>query len=179
MRGLAQLRGRREPGPIPVEIADAVELWARGSGRHATIVWIDAVTPPIAQVRITLRANDPRLEAWREGLTDEEPVETVELVEWDERKNAYVGIPLSDLGATGVTEMLQKGDTWSGSGEFDSLQEAIVAARERKKAETERLRQFHRGEALSRLEETSRYHLDIPQVPGADVTKEQENDAGK
>ena len=164
------LRVRRaECTVVPVEIADAVELWARGCGRHATITYITVVDPPIAQVRITLRPDDGRLDAWRKGLVDEEPIEAIELVEWDEKHTRYVPLNLTELGASGVTALLERGNLWSGRGEFDSLQQAIVAVRERAKVERERERLWRRGESLARLEEKSRHHLDIPQVPGADL----------
>lgn len=145
--------GRRDGPTVPVEIRDAVEKWARSWGRHADVVYITVTSPPTPQVRIELKPDDPRLRPWQEGDADEKPVETVELVEWDDQKKRFVGINLMDLGADGVVEILERGNTWSGRGEYDSLQEGIVAARREKESKLERLKNWMRGEAIARAED--------------------------
>lgn len=144
---------RRGAPSVPVEIRDAVEQWARSCGRHADIVYIPFTNPPIPQVRIELLPHDPRLKAWQEGDADEKPVESVELVEWNDEKKCYVGMNLTDLGAGGVVELLERGNTWTGRGEFDSIQEGVVAARARKVSNLERLKNWMRGEVIARAED--------------------------
>jgi hypothetical protein len=147
--------GRSREAPlVPTEIRDAVEKWARGCGRHADIVYVPT-NPPIPQVRLELRSDDPRLRAWQEGRADEKPVETVELVKWDGEKKRYVALNLMDLGASGVVELLEKGNMHSGRGDFGSLQEAIVAVRQDKETKLERLKNWLRGEAIARVEDRS------------------------
>lgn len=153
--------GRRAAPSVPVEIRDAVEQWARSVGRHADIVYITFTNPPTPQVRIELRSNDPRLRAWQEGRADEKPVETVELVEWDDDKKCYVGMNLMDLGADGVVELLQMGDTESGRGQFKSLQEGVVAARRQRKSAIERLKNWMRYEMFARAEDRAYGDLSV------------------
>lgn len=147
---IISLGHRRGTPTVPVEIRDAVEQWARTCGRHADIVFVPHTRPPIPQVRIELLPHDPRLRAWQEGDADEKPVETVELVEWNDEKKCYVGMNLTDLGAGGVVELLERGNTWSGRGEFSSIQEGVVAARAKKKSHLERLQEWVRGEVIQR-----------------------------
>lgn len=191
--GLSLVGKRRDVAAIPVEIADAVELWAREQGRHGTVAWVRIPgQAPVPQVRLTLKPDDPRLKAWQTGATtlngagervplyDEEPVETIELVEWDEEQRTYVPMDLMTLGAGGVRTLLERGNMWSGCGEFDSLQEAIVEARRRQKAETERVRQAARKEAQARASEDSRRYLGrgrtrndrVPLIAGIDPDTE-------
>lgn len=145
--------GRRGLPQVPYEIRDAVEEWARGCGRHADIVYVPYTDPPIPQVRIELKPNDKRLKAWQEGDADEKPVETVELVEYDEEKKCYVGLDLHQLGPSGVVEFLERGNMWSGRGEFNSLQEAVYAARQRKETTLERLKNWIKSEVIARAED--------------------------
>ncbi len=146
---------------MPVEIADAVENWARKWGRHATIGWLPT-TPPIPQVRLTLKPDDGRLSLYREGRIAEEPVETVELVEWDEAQGCYVGLNLMELGAGGVVEILDRGNSWSGRGEYGSLQEAVTAAAERQRQTLERTREYLRGEARALADDMERPGYERP-----------------
>lgn len=151
--GIVVSGGRRAAPSVPVEIRDAVEKWARSVGRHADIVFITFTDPPTPQVRIELLPHDPRLRAWQEGKADEKPVETVELVEWDAEKKRYVGMNLMDLGADGVVELLQRGNTWSGRGEYLSIQEGVVAARRQRRSQLERLTKWLRYEMFARAED--------------------------
>ena len=159
-----------------MEIADAVELWARRSGRHATIGWVPT-DPPTPQVRITLKPDDGRLEAYRQGLVSEEPVETVELVDWEEGSLQSTPLNLGDLGVSGVMEILEKGDTWSGRGEYDSLQQGVTAARRGQKARLDALQRHLRAEARhwgahreSRVKERPAGYRHVPVL--TDVTGE-------
>ena len=137
--------GRRT---APYEFQDAVELHFRKSGRHARIVWIPE---PVCQwqIRISLMPDDPVLAAWKAGELEEEPVETVEVTYYDEKVGLYVGYELDELGVSGLVEMLEKGDTWSGQGRFSSIQDALTYQVETQRNTQERLRQAMRDEALA------------------------------
>ncbi|GEM_PF-2729007 len=132
----------------PLEFQDAVELHFRKSGRHANIVWIPE---PVCQwqIRITLRSDDPVLAAWKSGELDEEPVETVEVTYYDDGLGLYVGYELDELGVSGLTEMLEKGDTWSGQGRFGSIQDALTWQVRNQRDTQERLRNAMRDEAMA------------------------------
>jgi len=140
--------GARQQRRAPLEFQDAVELHFRKSGRHATIVWIPE---PVCQwqIRITLRPDDPALAAWQAGEAEEEPVETVEITFYDEDLGLYVGYELDELGVSGLTEMLEKGDTWSGQGRFSSIQDALTWQVENQRSTQERLRNAMRDEAMA------------------------------
>lgn len=145
---IATVGGARQERRAPHEFSDAVELHFRKSGRHANIVWIPE---PVCQwqIRITLRPDDPVLAAWRAGELEEEPVETVEITFYDEEAGLYVGRELDELGVSGLTEMLEKGDMWSGQGRFGSIQDALTWQVENQRNTQERLRNAMRDEAMA------------------------------
>lgn len=127
------MRGARVHGAprVPVEIADAVEKWARKYGRHARVTYIDHVEPPIPQVRITPAPGDPLAEKVQTGeLPPEAAEETVELMHQKRGEPGYTPYRLEELGVSGVLRILNRGNTWSGRGEFDSPVEASEEARE-------------------------------------------------
>ncbi len=125
----------------PVEFRDAVEMWARGVGRHADVVYVAPIHA--WQVRLSPMPNDPRLVLYQQGKVPyEELWETVELLEplTPEEKRKYPNfrgdyrpINLSDLGVDGLVALLDKGNTWSKRGDFGSIQEALCVARARQK----------------------------------------------
>lgn len=172
--GLAVPTRGSSPG-VPPDIHEAVELWARKYGRHGRVVRIDHFEPPLYQVRLTPRSGDPRKKQVQEGLIPkEEAEETVELHYWDEEKRKYVPYRLEELGASGVRRILEKGNTWSGRGEFDSVEEAVEhTQREREKAQ----RKLHKDRkddikhAASGV--TRRRVLDVPAIrAGMDLSKQ-------
>ena len=145
---IATVGGARQQRRAPLEFQDAVELHFRKSGRHANVVWIPE---PVCQwqIRITLRSADPVLAAWKAGELEEEPVETVEIMYYDEGLGLYVGYELDELGVSGLTEMLEKGDTWSGQGRFSSIQDALTWQVKNQRDTHERLRNAMRDEAMA------------------------------
>lgn len=102
----------------PHELQDEVELWARKSGRHAKLHFI-----PVGGwfCRITLRSDDPRMKAYREGLVPDPPGEDVWFHEPYGDKGEYRCLDIMQMGASGIKAFLEKGDTWSGRGEYDSI----------------------------------------------------------
>lgn len=137
----------------PVAFRDALEKWARGHGRHADLVYVPAICT--WQVRLSPMPNDPQLELHKQGKVKyEELWETIELVEAKKPKeitakspSPYKPIPLGEIGIDGLLALLDKGNMWSRRGDFNSLQEALVAARERQKMTTEKLRRDERDNA--------------------------------
>ena len=169
--GLIHNVGGSEQRRAPYEFQDAVELHFRKSGRHAHIVWIPE---PVCQwqIRISLMPDDPVLAAWKAGELDEEPVETVEITYFDEEIGLYVGYELEELGVSGLTEMLEKGDTWSGQGEFSSIQDALTWQVEAQRNTKERLRLAMREEALAVGRDVRKRVMKEPFLPiGIDLSQ--------
>lgn len=125
---------------VPPDIHEAVELWAREHGRHGRVVLIDHFDPPLPQVRLTPPPGDPRKKQVQEGeISREDAEETVELHYWDEDKMQYVPYRLEELGVSGVMRILNRGNTWSGRGEFDSVEDAVDHAQEERKEAQKKL----------------------------------------
>ena len=113
----------------PHEFQEVVELWARGSGRHAKLHFTPGGT---WFVRISLKHDDPRMELYKLGLIEEPVGEDVWLhlsnaaegkVINGERQSPFIPLSLTDLGTSGLREFLEQGNTWSGRGEYMSLLE--------------------------------------------------------
>jgi hypothetical protein len=159
----------------PVEVADAVELWARQYGRHATLKYVPAMK--CWSVNLTLPAGHPDLGRWqKEGSPGDAPTEGVVLIEWDATAGTlnpttgkpageYRAVNLEEYGAVGVVGLLEKGNTWSGRGEFASLQDAVVQAATRNRAEKEKVKAQGRQWAGDYAKDVRRSVLKIPYLP--------------
>jgi hypothetical protein len=161
---VSTMGGARQKRRAPLEFQDAVELHFRKSGRHANIVWIPE---PVCQwqVRITLRPDDPALRSFQAGEAEEEPIETVEITYFDEQTGLYVGHELDELGVSGLVEMLEKGDMWSGQGRFSSIQDAMTWQVETQRSARERLRNAMRDEASAVARDVRKRVLNEPVLP--------------
>ena len=176
------------PAP-PAEIADEVELWARQSGRHARLHFfpVSFRHGRIAQgtwvVRISLKPDDKRLKLYQErnrrspedGEVREPPTEDVWLHESD-GKGGYRALNLTDMGASGVREFLEKGNMWSGRGQFGSLEEQLRKVNQDNEAARQKNRANAKDQALLRTADRRRSALGIPFVGVvADITPEGES----
>lgn len=170
----------------PVEFADAVEEHFRKTGRHGRLYWVN--NPPMWVIKVTLRPDDGRLRAWQEGRLSEEPFEQVELVEWkpdavtlpDGRVlPGYVGLPIEELGVSGLINFLEKGDVLSGQGEFESLSAAVAYQWKNQREEYNRARLEQRDSAVRRAKDRRRTLLKIPFLGvGIDLQKPATTPAG-
>jgi hypothetical protein len=166
------LQVRRNGLPVPpVEIADEVEAWARLSGRHATLHFIPTaflrgrVASGTWVVRLTLKPGDKRLLLYREGKVAEPPTEDVWLHEPDaSHHTGYRPFDILQLGASGVRTFLEKGDTWSGRGEFRSLEEQLKKVNEDNAQAREKNRTDAREGARDEARDKRRQVLGIPLV---------------
>lgn len=144
---------------IPVDIADAVEMWARQRGRHARLTWNAIMGCPV--VTFTLPENATGNRDVQEGRAAE-ATESVPLHEWDGERGRYVPLVLGDYGASGIINLLESWDMHSGRGLYDSIQARVAAMR----AENERVRESHRRAAdegaADLLDLKRRSALDIP-----------------
>lgn len=162
------LGGRRET-PIPPDISEAVEMWARQRGRHARMEW----NPHLGCAAIHFRAAGIS-EGFADGpVIHADRTESVALHEWDPTRGHYVPLNLAEYGAQGIVALLEKADTYSGRGEHNSLQESIEAVQRRNAALRES--QLKAGEEAGR--EMAWLHrrsvLGTPVVPGANFNQEQ------
>lgn len=163
----------------PVEYRDAVTEYYRSYGKSADLVWAGA---PLNcwQVRIKPLSTDPRREAEQEGVAaPEEVVETVELLrenpdfgwEFDRlgRKKkfhpAYVAIELEEIGIEALLDILREGDSFSGRGRFDSIEEARKHARQERIQKQYDAEKAARQEAMDLAGAVRRQVLKIPFLP--------------
>lgn len=157
----------------PVEFADAVEQWARGYGRHATLKYVPLMG--CWSVNLSLKPGHPDLKAFQEGRASVEPTEGVLLVEWDEAAGPpnkttgnpmgeYRAVDLEEYGPSGIVALLERGNTWSGRGEFGSLADAVRVAATRNREEKERIKARLRDDARHLAADQRRQILGIPFV---------------
>ena len=166
---LAQLNSRYPRAPSAFQ--EVAELWARGSGRHAKIhyapngVWF---------VRISLKSDDKRMRMHQMGLASEPMGEDVWLhlpnphegkVISGVRQGPYIPIPLEQLGTSGLREFLDRGDTWSGRGEYLSLIDQLRKVDETNEEARRKNRAFHREENRHDQRQSRRFRLKIPFLP--------------
>lgn len=166
-----QLLGLPTP---PVEVADEVELWARESGRHGTLRFIPTrlagrqVVDGTWTVRLTLRSDDKRLKPFQDGTASEEPVEVIWLHEPDPTSpTGYRPYNIMELGAGGVRQFLEKGNLWSGRGQFGSktLDELAREAIDKNMKAGGVAKAAARENSRLRLRDERRWMLKIPFLP--------------
>jgi len=181
---------RHQMPKVPWELQDTVELYARESGRHAKLHLIPGGG---YFARLTLRDSDKRLSLVQSGKTEElhedvwfnvpnpNQVDGVSLAQlksmglpflWPMismvngrcRQN-YLPLDVRAMGVEGIKEFLERGNMWSGRGEFNSPEEQLRKAREWKKDEQAKFKAFHNDE--NRMEQRSkrRWRFKIPFVP--------------
>lgn len=179
---VSQVRGRR----APVEYADAVEMWARGNGGHATLKWLEDPMNCWAVI-LSFKPNDPRAGTDADGepvlLHDWKPAEwwakyQPERARRHPRTNrimpANYAYDLEELGISEIIERLDRGNILSGRGEFQSAEQAGRAQVEKFRTDKHRRRRAARDEASHRAKDRRRSLLGIPLLPGADF-----NDKGE
>lgn len=164
----------------PPDIAEEVELYARESGRTATVHFV-----PFGGwfARFSLRPNDPKLRAFREGRAAEPATEDV----WfqvpnprfggqDERgsaKRPFIPLDIAQLGRSGVREFLERGNTWSGRGAYASHEAALQSAAEQNTQNEQRLRRETLDRARDKARDERRARLGIPFLRvGADIAEQ-------
>lgn len=184
MGRIASPDGRVSGRPVPpAAIADEVELYARQSGRTATMDFVPLriirgrVAEGVWRVRFSLRPNDPRMKLFQEGKAEKPPTEDVWLhtpnprrgqkIEgaFGQRELDYLPLDIEKLGPSGVREFLERGNTWSERGEYASIEEQAKAVQEhndsipaKNKAEQKEINRYQRREER-------RHRLKIPFLP--------------
>ncbi len=174
MSHLSLHRGRQQELPkAPPDVSTAVELYARKSGRTAKLHFV-----PYGGwfVDFELRPNDSRMTLWRDGKAEKPPSERVWLHNPNprrgqiipgthgEREPLYKPLNIYEIGAIGVTEFLERGNTWSGRGEHDSVVDVVVKVHEDNTAQREKYRQDHKEANRLQQRETRRSRFGLPFV---------------
>lgn len=176
----------------PHELQDEVELYARESGRTATLHFFMGCG---WFVRFSLRCNDKRMLAFQQGMAAEPPTEDVffhvpnpkehdglslselkamdipvlwSVVGFDKHKRCrmpFIPLDIQQMGPSGIRQFLEKGNMWSGRGEFDSLTEQLRKAREKNKAVREKRKEDARQEARKFARDQRGRRFKVPTVP--------------
>ncbi len=156
---------------VPSEYQEVVELWARGSGRHAKLnkspcgTWF---------ARVSLKGDDPRLRMYQMGLAEEPMGEDVwfHIPNPEEgkiisgvRMGAWIPLDLEQLGTSGVREFLDKGNTWSGRGEYMSHVDQLRKVNETNESARRKHRAFQKEESRHEMRQSRRFRLGIPFLP--------------
>lgn len=162
----------------PAEFADAVEMYARKYGKHATLKFIP---PPVNvwAVEMSLGVNDPR-NMIHQKQVGEQPTEIVYL--WREAtpqeiaRNSgrwhRVGYKLDELGVAGITKFLDKTNLFSGRGQYSSMSEAMKDQdNKRERAEAKAVSDA-REESRHVAMDMRRQILGIPLLPGGIESKQ-------
>lgn len=179
-------RGLMELPRAPVELQEAVELYARKSGRHGTLHIVPFGGWFLA---LTLRPDDKRLERYKQGLSADEPHEKVwfhvknpfehkivdvrkdkrfknmPLMPWCHgvrRQGQFLQLDIRQMGVEGVTEFLEADNVWSGRGKFRSFTESWQKIEEANRVGLERLREQMAEKAGKRARDLRRQLLRIP-----------------
>ena len=148
---------------IPWDIKDAVELWAREKrGTHGKIEWNTVLN--CAVIDFDLKADDPRMRAYQEGRLKHEPKESIPLHYQKEGGGPFYPINLAELGVSGLMEMLDRANTWSGRGEFKSTMAAIAATERKNDALKQSIRDAARDNARERAKDMRRQIFGLPVV---------------
>jgi hypothetical protein len=156
VRGRSVLLGRGAHPTPPPDVREEVIKYGREHGRDASLHWVPVVNA--FEVRFTLRTNDPVQQIMQAG--GEEQYEKVLLVEPNPNfgtpgETPYKSLNLWQLGPSGIRQFLERGNTWSGRGEFRSHGEAVQKAKANNQAAKEK-------QAIDRASEVRRQVHKIP-----------------
>lgn len=115
-----------------------------------------------AVVELDLKPDDPRLKAYQDGRLRHKPTEIVPL---QRREGSHlVGIPLGEVGVDYVIALLDKGNLWSGRGEYTGLLSAVRAAEDHNQRLEEQMQGAMVENARLRAREDWRFYKGDPQV---------------
>ena len=167
---ITSIWGRGEYPTAPVDIADTVELYARESGRNGTVHFVPTaieghtITAGTWFARFTLRAMDPRMKSYHEGQAPEPPVEDVWFHEALD-DGSYRPLDILQMGASGVREFLDRGNSWSGRGEYTSLHDQLAKVREGNAEGKVKFKQEQKELNRHEQREKRRHRFKIPFLP--------------
>jgi hypothetical protein len=159
--------GRHAPH-APYDIREEVVRYAQESGRTATIEY--AMGPNIWMIKFSLHPHDERLKLFREGRIAEEPKEVVLLIDQQGRP-----LDIHQMGPSGVRAFLERGNTWSGRGEYASVEEMVRESYAKDRQDAESAREDARDGAIHEARDRRRQYMGIPLITaGIDLTTRKE-----
>ena len=146
-------------------------MYARESGRHATLHYVPTMIRKGQMtgcwiVRFTLKSDDPRMRLYQKGEMAEPPTEDVWLhkrvggaEKWGEE---YEPLNIVELGPSGVRTFLEKGNLWSGRGDYDGLVDQLAKVNEMNETARQKNYDDARFNAKKRAMDKRRSRLKIP-----------------
>ncbi len=161
--------GRSEIPRAPPEFQDEVELYARESGRHARLMFVPTnwkegvIAAGTWVVRFTLRPSDKRLESYQQGRTTEATEDV--WIHLPAEGNSYKPLNIQQMGSGGLRRFLEKGNMWSGRGQFKSLEQQLEHTRTANNEAREKTRRDARENSVKRVAEKRRWYQKIPLIP--------------
>lgn len=159
---------QRQECPAPQDFADAVELYARRYGRHGTLKFVPW---PLNcwVIEFTLMPNDPARLAMQGQKVEDDIVEPVYLLrpstpaETSKRGGPHeVGYKLDELGVSGMIELLERTNTFSGRGQYASQKEALKDQADKGTEARAKIAETAREEAVEVGMARRRQVFDIP-----------------
>jgi len=123
-------------------------------------------------VRFTLRPNDKRMQPYQEGRAAKPATEDVWLHEHNpdegkplrggRKEGQYRPLNIVQMGSGGVRQFLERGNMWSGRGQFQSLEEQVRKVREENEAARLKFRAEQKEESRHEQRDKRRSRLKIP-----------------
>lgn len=152
---------RFDPPACPAEIRDEVEKYAREWGRTGKVQWA-----PVSGwfAEFSLKPDDPRMVSYQAGLAAEPEKERV----WFHRQKPSRGLPeyepldIVQMGAAGVREFLDRGNLWSGRGEFRDMTDKMRKTFDANGKVAEVVRAEQKEKVMDHMKDHRRSLLKIP-----------------
>lgn len=192
MRNTTAVVGGRKvelPRP-PFEFQEEVELYARESGRTAKLHFMFGCG---WFARFSLRSSDKRLVLYQQGMAGKPPTEDTffhypnprehegltltelkglgvpflrPLIIWKRSRCHMPFIPLDiiQMGTSGVRQFLEKGNMWSGRGEFDSLTDQLRTIRDKEADAKRKMREDAREDTRKFVRDQRGRRFKVPTV---------------
>lgn len=174
----------------PAEISDAAELWARKSGRSAKVhfaplagwfvrlslkpndkamkAWQEgrAPEPPTEDVFFHVKNPFEGVYMSVQDVLADARFKHLPLIDWWAGRKVmlptYLQLDILQMGVSGVTAYLEREDTWSGRGQYASLDEETKKRQERDRLGKESLREKQETQAGERAKDRRRQIAKIP-----------------
>ena len=145
-------------------------MYARETGRHATLHYVPTTFRKGKMtgcwiVRFTLKSDDPRMSLYQQGKVADPPTEDVWLhkaVDSVTAPNTYEPLNIEEMGPSGVRNFLEKGNLWSGRGDYDGLVDQVKKVEDHNEIERRKNFENARYAAKKRAADKRRSNLKIP-----------------
>lgn len=117
-------------------------------------------------INLTMPADAPVMKSYRDGNLEqsEVPTEGIPLIEQDPKTGKFRALDLEQYGPSGIVEMLEKGDTWSGRGEHRSLTEFVAKTIEANREHRENVKKQQKEIVREELKERRHKKFGAPTI---------------